>query len=214
MTRAVPATVLADHAWLREDLDRATRLYGRASPRVLGTIRWYSASSVLVAPPLESLVHTGVALDPALGAITFDMYPDGRYVDARSRRALDGDVAALGAALGTALEAAVEAIATVTGAPSRALWAVAGDSVANRLLWAGSAVGDPGRAMRLAAEIAEAIGPRLPRPRFVHVGRKPVVRRASCCLIYEATGGEKCASCPRQTPAEREHRLHQLLGPS
>ncbi|PRX48382.1 ferric iron reductase protein FhuF [Prauserella shujinwangii] len=212
MTRPVPATVLADESWLREDLDRAARLYGRASGRVLGTIRWYSASSVLVAPALESLVHTGIALDPALESVTLDLHPDGRYVDAHSRRPLGRDVTQLGAALGAALTAAVTAGAAVSGATERSLWAIAADSIANRLLWAASAAGDEERGMRLAEEIGDAVGSRLPRPRFVRVGAKPVVRRASCCLIYEATGGEKCASCPRQTPAERTRRLELLLG--
>ncbi|PXY28325.1 (2Fe-2S)-binding protein [Prauserella muralis] len=208
----VSATVLADEAWLAEDLGRARRLYGEASDRVLGTIRWYSASSVLVAPALEPLVHTGTARDPSLDAVVFDMMPDGRYLDARSERVLGRDVAALGERLGEAVGTAVDAIAAVSGATARSLWAVAVDSIANRLLWAGSAVGDPARAMRLAETLGEALGPGVPRPRFVHVGRRPVVRRASCCLIYEATGGDKCASCPRQTPAEREERLRLLLG--
>lgn len=213
MTRAVPATVLADEAWLREDLALAARLYGRASARVLGTVRWYSASSVLVAPSMESLVHTGTALDPALEEVTFQLHPDGRYVDAHARRMLGADVAALGSALGTALAPVVEAIASVSGATPASLWAVAGDSIANRMLWAASALGDAERGVRLASELASAPELRVPTPRFVRVGGRPVVRRASCCLVYEATGGEKCASCPRQTPDERTRRLRALLGP-
>ncbi|MEU6642331.1 (2Fe-2S)-binding protein [Saccharomonospora sp. NPDC046836] len=213
MSAEVPATVLADRSWLREDLVRAAALYGAASDRVLGTIRWYSASSVLVAPALEPLVHTGVARDPALDAVVFDLAPDGRYLDARSERTLGRDLATLGAALAGALGAAVEASAAVSGATARSLWAIAADSIANRLLWAGSAVGDPAHAMELAAALGDAVGPQLPRPRFVHIGARPVARRASCCLIYAATGGDKCTSCPRQAPAEREQRLRSLLGP-
>ncbi|MBK1786780.1 (2Fe-2S)-binding protein [Prauserella cavernicola] len=207
MSARVPATVLTDPEWLREDLGRAARLYGAASDRVLGTIRWYSASSMLVGPSLESFARTGSALDPALEAVAFTMHPDGRIVDARAGRVLDapaGDAAAFGTALGDALEPAVEAIAATCGATSRALWAIAADSIGTRLLWAG--------ATGLAGQIADGIGRRMPTPRFVHIGPHEVVRRSSCCLIYEATGGDKCVSCPRQLPAEREQRVRAQLG--
>ncbi|SFA90290.1 FhuF 2Fe-2S C-terminal domain-containing protein [Amycolatopsis marina] len=208
----LPATAFTDPGWLREDLDRAARMYGNSTSRVLGTIRWYSASSVLVAPSVESLVLAGTALDPSLSAVTVDVLPDGRLPGARSNRVLGGDVGELGAAFGSALGAAVRAIAAVTGASERSLWAIAGDSICNRLLWSGTASGDVASAMALAMPLLAAIDPRLPEPRFAKVGRTPIVRRASCCLIYEATGGEKCTSCPRQTPAVREARLRSLLG--
>ncbi|WP_157577222.1 (2Fe-2S)-binding protein, partial [Saccharomonospora iraqiensis] len=215
----LPATVLADPTWLAEDLVRAERLYGRAGDRVLGTIRWYSASSVLVAPALEPWAHTGVARDPALDAVTLDMHPNGRFLDARSDATLGSDTADLGAALARALDPVVAALAGVSGAPARALWAVAVDSVANRLLWAGSAVGTPDQAREragdLVREVSAALGrssassvTTVPRPRFETVGGRVVVRRSSCCLIYRAPGvagggtdAAKCVSCPRQTPA-------------
>ncbi|WP_116048385.1 (2Fe-2S)-binding protein [Amycolatopsis palatopharyngis] len=210
---AVPATAFADRDWLTEDLERAARMYGgRTERRVLGTIRWYSASSVLVAPSVESLVLTGTALDPALSAVTVDLHPDGRMPGARSNRVLGDDLGELGAAFGSALGAAVRAIAELSGASEPSLWAIAGDSICNRLLWSGTAAGDVDAAMALARPLLAAVHPRLPAPRFVRVGRTPVVRRASCCLIYEAGGSEKCTSCPRQTPATREARLRALLG--
>lgn len=214
MSTRVRATVLADPAWLATDLERAQRMYGRVGSRVLGTIRWYSASSVLVAPALEPFVHTGEVRDPSLAAVTLDMHPDGRYLDAHSDRVLGGGIERLAEALGTALDAAVTAAASASGAGVRPLWAIAADSVANRMLWAGSATADPERAMRLTHALAEAIGEPMPRPRFEFVGQRPVVRRSSCCLIYEATlpGVEKCASCPRQPPQERARRLGTLLG--
>lgn len=209
---AVPATVFTDSAWLGEDLDRAARMYGRASSRVLGTIRWYSASSVLVAPAVESLVLAGTALDPALSAVTLDMHPDGRLAGARSDRVLGGGLDELGAALGDAIGPVVSAIAASSGASERSLWAVAADSINNRMLWSGMARGDTEGAMALARPLLAAVDPRMPEPRFVRVGRTPIVRRVSCCLIYEATGGQKCASCPRQTPEVRAQRLRALLG--
>lgn len=197
------ATVLADPDWLREDLKTAERMYGRkAGPRVLGTVRWYSASSVIVAPSTESL-FTGKIADPSLDAITLNMQPDGRYVDAHSDRVLDGGILELGQAMRTMLATVIPPMAEACGAGENALWAIATDSIANRLLWAG----DAATAVELAGQLAEAIGTHLPRPRFTQVGRTTIVKRASCCLIYEIPQADKCASCPRQTPEERAERL-------
>lgn len=208
----VPAAALATGDWLREDLDTARRMYGRCPVRTLGTVRWYSASSVLVAPALESLVLAGAALDPALGAVTLDVHPDGRYAGARSARVLDGSPEEVGAALGDALAEVIAAAAPIASASEPAFWAIAADSIANRLLWAGSAAGSEAAAMDLAGRIADGVGPRMPRPRYADVGRAHAVRRASCCLIYEIPGGQKCVSCPRQTPSERNRRLRAALG--
>ncbi|MEV7040994.1 (2Fe-2S)-binding protein [Amycolatopsis sp. NPDC051061] len=239
-----PATLLADAEWVRARIGGAAKLYGCARPEVLGTIWWYSLSSVLVAPALESLVaategapdpvpagrakrsasgptvgsapaappaaerSAGPALvDPSLDAMEIDLLADGRFLGARSTRALAGGLPELGAAFGGALGAAITTIAAVTGARARALGAIATDSIGNRLLW----TPDPERAMALAEPLVAAIGLDLPRPRFQRVGRTPAVRRASCCLIYEV-GNPKCVSCPRQTPAEREARLRAALG--
>lgn len=199
---AVPATAITDPAWLRAHLGLAARRYGCAPAEVLGTIWWYSASSVLVAPAVESLASTGRALDPALPSVTLEITGDGRLVGAASSREFPGDLDGLGQVMGRALEAAVTAIASVTGARPRALRAVATDSIANRLLWAG--------APELAGGLVAAIGERMPRPRYAEVGSHQVVRRASCCLIYQV-GRPKCLSCPRQLPAERERRLHRAL---
>lgn len=206
------ATVLTDPEWLRGDLGRAARMYGPATDRVLGTVRWYSISSVLVAPSLDALVHTGTAMDPALEAVTFDMSAQGRVANARSARPFTGDLTEFGTAMRAALAAAVDTIASVSGAKPPALWAIAGDSISNRLLWAGSAAGDAAWGTRLAQPLAEAIGAPLPRPRYTSVGQHTILRRASCCLIYEATGGPKCVSCPNQRPEERDRRLHEQLG--
>lgn len=50
-----PASLLADAEWVRARVGGAAKLYGCARPEVLGTIWWYSLSSVLVAPAVESL---------------------------------------------------------------------------------------------------------------------------------------------------------------
>jgi hypothetical protein len=201
-----PATRLADAEWVRARIGGAAKLYGCARPEVLGTIWWYSLSSVLVAPAIEGLV-AGTPVDPSLDAVELDLVADGRFLGARSTRSLDGGLPELGAALTQALGTAIGTIAAVSGARERALGAIATDSIGNRLLW----TPDPGRAMALAEPLVAAIGLGLPKPRFVRVGRTPAVRRASCCLIYEV-GNPKCVSCPRQTPEEREARLRAALG--
>jgi hypothetical protein len=200
------ATLLVDAEWVRARIGGAAKLYGCARPEVLGTIWWYSLSSVLVAPALEGLV-AGAPADPSLDAMEIDLLADGRFLGARSTRPLSGGLPELGAAFGEALGAAITTIAAVTGARARALGAIATDSIGNRLLW----TPDPERAMALAEPLVAAIGLGLPKPRFLRVGRTPAVRRASCCLIYEV-GNPKCVSCPRQTPAERDARLRAALG--
>jgi hypothetical protein len=209
---AVPATAITDREWLREQLGRAAVLYGGGGPVVIGTIWWYSVSAVLVTPALDPLVGTGRAMDPALEAVTLDVLGDGRVIDGRSSRALGADVGVIGKALAGALDAGIDAVAEVSGAGARSLCAIATDSIANVLLWAGKAAGDPARGVALAGPVVEAIGDHLPRPRFVETASAPVVRRASCCLIYRTGGPEKCVSCPRQTPAERAHRLRLTFG--
>jgi hypothetical protein len=178
--------MIADPGWLGAQLDAAGRRYRLADRPALGVLWWYSASSVLL----------GLAVaerDPGLEHVTLLAAPDGRLLDARSDRALSGP-------FGAALSVPIEAVARATGARQRALWAIATDSLANRVLWAG---GSPGDASRLAARA----GPELPDPRYVTVSGRLVVRRASCCLIYLAPGEAKCVSCPRQTPEERFRRL-------
>jgi hypothetical protein len=200
------ATLLADAEWVRARIGGAAKLYGCVAPEVLGTIWWYSLSSVLVAPALEGWV-AGKPVDPALTATELDLLADGRFLGARSTRPLAGGLPELGAAFADALGTAIATVSAVTGARARALGAIATDSIGNRLLW----TPDPERAMALAVPLVAAIGLDLPKPRFVRVGRTPAVRRASCCLIYEA-GNPKCVSCPRQTPSEREARLRAALG--
>lgn len=209
--RSYPAVLATDPAWLAERIELARGLYGPASPRVLGTVWWYSTSSVLVAPPLEGLVR-GRPLDPSLDAITLQILDDGRLLEATSARAFDGDAVELGRAMGAAVEPVVTTLAEVCGARPQALWAIAADSIANRALWAGQAAGDVDRALALATAVGDGVGSRMPPPRYVHIGPNVVVRRASCCLIDRATGQQKCTSCPNQAPDVRERRIREALG--
>ncbi|WP_141134714.1 (2Fe-2S)-binding protein [Haloechinothrix alba] len=209
----VPAERLTDPDWIAGRVELAASLYGRASDAVLATVSWYSASSVLLAPAIESLVLHGSALDPSLDAVTLHVRPDGRFTGARSARMCPtAGLEGLGARFADAIGAVVERFSATSGARSRALWAIAADSIANRLLWAGQAAGDVHRATALAAPLAEAIGTDLPRPRYTEIGPHRVVRRVSCCLIDRATGGEKCVSCPNQHPDVRDRRIRRALG--
>lgn len=187
----VPATSVTDPAWLSAQLSLSTRRYPLGDRATLGVLWWYSASTVLLGPFVDGL-------DPSLDAITLLLEADGRVLDARSG-AFSGDGASRAREM---LTTAISSVAQVSGARSRQLWAIATDSLANRLLWAGRTSS--------AQDIAAAIGPELPRPRYVEVNGREFVRRGSCCLIYQGTTTAKCTSCPRQTPEERLNRLKAL----
>ncbi|MEV4318437.1 (2Fe-2S)-binding protein [Actinocrispum sp. NPDC049592] len=187
-----PAVSVLDRAWLSDQLVLASRLYPKATRQVLGVLWWYSASTVLLGPAVSGD-------DPALDAITLNLLPDGRLVDAKSVP-FDGDP---GPRLRGMLVASISAVAAVSGARERQLWAIATDSLSNRCLW----VNQPSLALDLAADI-----PELPVPRFVSVRGRLFTRRVSCCLIYQGTDTPKCVSCPRQTPEARMARLIQQVG--
>jgi hypothetical protein len=184
---SVSASAIEDPTWLDAQLTLASRLYPLGTRPVLGVLWWYSASTVLLGPVVAGQ-------DPALKSITVTLHPDGRLVDARSA-AFTGQA---GPRLREALDTAISSVSAVSGARARTLWAIATDSLANRMLWAGTPA--------LAAPLADAV-PELPTPRYVEVGGRQFVRRVSCCLIYQGTSTSKCVSCPRQTPEERMARL-------
>lgn len=198
----VPATSVTDPSWLADQLDAAARRYRLARPASVGVLWWYSASSALLGPPVATAVRGGPVADPALASMTLLLHPDGRVLDARSSAVVAADM--LGERLAAALSTAVAAVAAASGAPEPALWAITTDSLANQVLWAG---GTPPVAESVAASVAESVGGALPVPRYVSVGDRHAVRRASCCLIYQAPGEQKCVSCPRQHPDDRHRRL-------
>ena len=162
---------------------------------------WYSASSVLLGPPASSYVGGGSVAAPALDSMTVFVHPDGRLLDARAAASVSRQEAP--SRVGELVAACVAAVGPASGASSRALWAIASDSLANRVLWAGGGEAD---AVALAAD------GRFPRPRFVEVGGQRVVRRSSCCLVFESPGEQKCVSCPRQRPDDRLRRLRAAFG--
>ncbi|TCO56968.1 (2Fe-2S)-binding protein [Actinocrispum wychmicini] len=188
----VPARLIEDRAWLDAQLASTAKLYPLATRATLGVLWWYSASMVLLGPAVSGQ-------DPALSAVTMVTRPDGLLADARSTPY----TGLVGPRLRAMLTSCVAAVSAVSGARERTLWAIATDSLANRMLWAGRSAE--------AAEFAAAV-PELPAPRYVAVRGRQFVRRVSCCLIYQGTNADKCVSCPRQTPADRMARLVQQLG--
>ncbi len=188
---AAPISLIQDVGWLSSQIALAARRYRTRDQAVLGVLWWYSASLVLLGPVVES------SADPASVKVLVE--PDGRVLSATAS-ALCRDP---GPRLRKVISASAGALSSLTGAPERALWAITTDSLANRVLWAGGRPDD-------AVALARAVGPELPVPRFVEVGGRTVVRRASCCLVYETPGAEKCVSCPRQTPADRMARLGMI----
>jgi hypothetical protein len=195
---AVPGTSLADPGWVSEVLASRSRSLRTSDRRVLATVWWYSASSVLLTPVLAGLA-TAVPLSARLEDLTVSLLPDGLPVAALAT-APGGDPAA---DLRTTLSSVVGAVAENGRMRERPLWAVATDSLAGRLLDLGRALGDVRAVTALAEPLAAAVGSPLPRPRYVDVGRVRFVRRASCCLLLLAPGGSLCTSCPRRPPTER-----------
>ena len=202
----VPATSLADPGWTAAVLARRARGQGTADRRVLATVWWYSASSVLLAPALAGLV-TGVPLSGRLADQVVFLAPGPLPVAAVA----DGPGSAdLAADLRGSLAAVVSAVAEAGGVRERPLWAIATDSLANRLLAFGQAVGDVARATALAVPLARSVGAPLPVPRYEDVGGNRFVRRASCCLIDRTAWGATCTSCPQRPPAERRALLEGI----
>lgn len=220
-TREVSASLAADPGWLREQVRLLGPSWGLdpaadgGARRTLGTVWWYSASTLLVTPSLAGLVATGWASSPALADLRLHVLRDGRIAGSHATRVLGDDPGALGAALRAALGQAIAAVAEVSGRAERALWAIATDAIGGALLWAGREIGAVSRATGLAGPLGEAAGEPLLVPRYIDVtsgdraGR--YVRRVSCCLVYRLPGGQLCTSCPRRHPDERAALLRRAV---
>jgi hypothetical protein len=211
MIYTVSALAIRDRFWLGGQLDAAVTRCGSAERPVLGVLWWYTASEVLVRPSIETLLAGDRVADPELANLTLHVDEDSRLRHAEADRPLPDvpDITAtLGRRIAAAMAPAISAVATVSGARERPLWAIAADALANVLLSEGAATGELDRATALAGPIAAAAGLRMPRPRYVDVEGRRFVRRCSCCLLYQATGGfGKCPTCPRQRPEQRRQRL-------
>ncbi|MPQ98059.1 iron reductase [Modestobacter sp. I12A-02628] len=192
----VPGAQLADPAWTASVLDDRARRQRTGDRRVLGTLWWYSLSSVLLTPTLAGLL-TGRPLSPRLADTQVHLIA-GHVPVAATTAAAAGDVLA---GLRDTLEQVTAVVAEAGRVRERPLQAVSTDSLANRLLALGRALGDVPGATALAGPLATALG--LPAPRYADVDRRRFTRRASCCLAYRVPGDVLCTSCPRRPPVER-----------
>lgn len=167
-----------------ETLRRAT---GAPEARTAGTLYWYALS--------RGLARLAVAGKDAATAIIAS--GPGGWPEVGETAPSDESAAGLA----RACRHLIQFIADGSGASARSLWAIATDSIASAALDAE----DPRAA---AAALLRACAPEAPPARFDEVpGRGTVVRRGSCCLLYQCPGMAKCLSCPRQTPEERRARL-------
>ncbi|SDY16558.1 FhuF 2Fe-2S C-terminal domain-containing protein [Modestobacter sp. DSM 44400] len=196
----VPATRLADAWWTAHVLTERAARQRTTDRRVLATVWWYSVSSVLLTPALAGLV-TGRPLSARLSDTRLHLLSGGVPIAATTAAGHSTD---LEADLRGTLTAVVGAVAEAGGTRTRPLWAIATDSLANRLLALGRAVGDVDAVTALAGPLAAAIGAPMPAPRYVEVVGTRFTRRASCCLLYRVPHEAVCTSCPRRDPAERQ----------
>lgn len=211
VVNTVPGRMLTDERWLTERIAEMGASWGTDSARVGGTLWWCMAASALVEGIVTARVRGVSGPVPTLDGLACLMRRDGglervriagadadadTVVDRRDPGEADTDIAA---ALLTVLTAVITRVSAVTGARAPALWAIATDAIANRALDAGA----PEVGARLAAELGDS----LPAPRYVEIGGRTFVRRASCCLVYEVPHCEKCISCPKRPVREREALL-------
>ncbi|WP_420749813.1 (2Fe-2S)-binding protein [Rhodococcus sp. O3] len=198
---------MTDGDWLAARVADTGARWSCNDPRVNGTLWWYSASSTLVAAPIFMLSTERRAPDPHLDQLECTLRDDGYLGAVRSHR-LEHDARSFAAGLVVAYGSVIDALAAVSGAAHRALWAIVTDSVASHALAAGRTLGKIDEACALAVELAV---PPLPTPRFVDIESSSrtdrFVRRASCCLIHLRAGNDKCTSCPRRDPTDRHARL-------
>jgi hypothetical protein len=204
--RSVPVAELADPVVVAELVAARARALRTVEPRVAATVWWYSASAVLLAPPLAGLV-AGVPLSARPADLTLSVGSGGLPVAATSA-AVSADP---GAELRELLTVIIPAVAEAGGLRERPLWAIATDSLAGGLLTLGRMVGAVPAVTGLAGRLAGAVGAPLPMPRYEDVAGARFVRRASCCLMYRLPDGPLCTSCPRRPPAERRALLERLV---
>nr|WP_255568542.1 (2Fe-2S)-binding protein [Corynebacterium mendelii] len=149
----------------------------------------------------------------------------------------DGDDPAVwhraGRELAASLGPLVECLCEHAGLRPGPLWAIVGDGLSGAAAAAGNHAFDPYRGVHVGLELnrglADGVGGSvvLPPPRFIDVcdgviratdtaaAEKGVdspdvhtaIRRNSCCMIYHNPSSDKCVSCPKKTPAEKDRDL-------
>src|SRR4051812_32853829 len=217
----MPARELTDGTRLADVLAEHAGAYPGASGPVILALWWYLASAVLVGPPAAGAL-LGVPLSGALDDLELHLGPVGMPAAAVSSAIGPPDP---GPALGAALATLVDTGCSVGGLRPRPLWALAIDSLADRLLTFGRAIGGVPRASALATELTISTGAPVPPPRFFDVttdagtdDRRSARRtarfliRTSCCLLHRIPTGDLCTACPRRTPELRRHMLTAMAG--
>ena len=199
------ASNMLDGDWMRDRVADTGKRWNCTDARVNGTLWWYSASSTLAFVAVATAMVTGEAADPALDGARCFLRPNGYLGGVLSENTIS--VPELPAALEQVFAGIIGALSEASGARVRALWAIASDSIANRCLDVGAALGDRLRGSSFAEELVAHMTSPLPAPRFVDVGGRRFTRRCSCCLLYVTEGADKCTSCPRRTPLDRLHGL-------
>ena len=213
----VPAVMIRDRAWMKEQIRLGGEIWGVEDASLVASLWWYSASQVLVTPSMAALVVAGGVLSPKLEDVTLHHLSNSLLNGAASSYLLatDQPIPALAGLLRPMLAEVIDIVVDLSGRSPQSMWALATDSLANRALFFGNAVGRVAEATVLATDLAVAMGEPLPAPRFVDVspvqgsapGRRLVLRQ-SCCLLYRVPGLKLCSSCPRRHPDERR----QILG--
>lgn len=196
----VAATSMVDRDWLDEQLRLRGLRWGTDDARVLVTLWWYSASSWVVGPTLISLALGDTVLSADLEDLTLHWLPDSRITGAASSRVMPAGRAPIDTAAETLrglFERVVPVLARSAEVGPRPLWAIAADSIANRLLGIGRGVGEVERVTALLHPLSRAIGPSMPKPAYTGAGPTTETRRVSCCLLYLAPGQTKCGFCPK-----------------
>jgi ferric iron reductase protein FhuF len=224
-TERLAATRIEDPDWLTEQIRLRGVIWSIENPKILGTLWWYSASAWLVNPPLASLAMTGTALSGRLDDIVLHRLPDSRFTGSRSTAIAGASCDTLADQIAASFDTAIAALRPFTGPHARPLWAIGADAIATRLLWVGRPTGRIAETSALLAPIADAIGTRMPRPRFIDI---PIpkhesasdaechraVDRVSCCLLYKVPDKPRCSGCPGITPAERHQLMLARSGPA
>ncbi|MGW5754333.1 (2Fe-2S)-binding protein [Nocardia rhamnosiphila] len=205
----VSGRMLTDESWLAARIADLGASWRTDSMRVSATLWWCMTASALVEQVVRALAQRRPIPAPTLDRLLLTLRADGTVerveIDAAGWHVAGADSgietteADIAGALRETLTMVIDRLTAVSGVRGPALWAVVTDVVGS---WAVDAGQPP-----IGRRLAEAVGTALPEPRFVEVAGRTFVRRASCCLVYEAPGCEKCVSCPKRRPHEREALL-------
>jgi ferric iron reductase protein FhuF len=194
----LPVRELTDRDRLADVVAAHAEAYPGAPRGVVLTLWWYLASAVLTGPTAAGAL-VGVPLSGAIDDL--ELHVGAASMPAAAvARALGPDDA--GPALGATLGELIDTACATGRVRPRPLWAVAADSLANRLLTFGRARGEVDHAIDLARDLLSSSGAPVPTPRFTCVAGARFLVRTSCCLLYRATA-ELCTSCPQRPAGER-----------